>query len=96
VVCVNNKQHLFNLNGNDGNNISIFNFQVIWTAYIRHGRGIVHVRCPVEAIALEHWFQWCYVTNGVWIFFGQCTNFCTYLQCGILSLRNSFTVFSYI
>jgi hypothetical protein len=29
VVCVNNKQHLFNLNGNDGNNISIFNFQVI-------------------------------------------------------------------
>lgn len=57
VVCVNNKQHLFNLNGNDGNNISIFNFQVILTAHIRHGSGRILVQCPVEAIALEHWFK---------------------------------------
>jgi hypothetical protein len=54
LFYVNNKQHLFNLHGNDENNISIFNFQVTLTALMRHGSGIIFVRCPVEAIALEH------------------------------------------
>jgi hypothetical protein len=54
LFYVNNKQNLFNLNENDGNCTSIFNFQVTLNAHMRHGNGIILVQCPVEAITLEH------------------------------------------
>ena len=57
LFCVNNIQHLSNLNGNDGNDVSMFSFQVMLTEHMKHGSGIILVQCPVEAIALDHLFQ---------------------------------------
>jgi hypothetical protein len=54
LFYVNNKQNLFNLNGNGRNDISNSNFKKILTARTRHGSGLKRVQCPVEAIVLEH------------------------------------------
>jgi hypothetical protein len=63
LFFVNNKQNLFNLNGNDGIDILNFNFKEILTARITHGGGIKSVQCPVEAIVWNTDFNLCSVIN---------------------------------